>query len=99
VAGAELVVTGEGSLDAQSLRGKAPIGVATAAAQAGVPAVAVAGQVSVGPAELQQAGIRAAYPLTDLEPDPAACLDRAAELVEKVAETLAADWLGRDGPH
>ena len=32
VAGADLVVTGEGSLDAQSLRGKAPVGVAAAAA-------------------------------------------------------------------
>ncbi|MFC6021663.1 glycerate kinase [Plantactinospora solaniradicis] len=100
LADADLVVTGEGSLDAQSLHGKAPVGVATAAADAGVPTVAVAGQVSVGPDELRKAGIRAAYPLTDLEPDPAACLDRAAELVEKVAETLAADWLdpsGRDG--
>ncbi|MBE1491606.1 glycerate kinase [Plantactinospora soyae] len=95
--GADLVVTGEGSLDAQSLHGKAPVGVATAAAGAGVPTVAVAGQVSVGPDDLRKAGIRAAYPLTDLEPDPAACLDRAAELVEKVAEALAADWLDRAG--
>ncbi|GAA3734874.1 glycerate kinase [Plantactinospora mayteni] len=96
--GAELVVTGEGSLDAQSLRGKAPVGVARAAVRAGVPTVAVAGQVSVDPDQLREAGIQAGYPLTDLEPDPAACLDRAAELVEKVAETLAADWLDPAGP-
>ncbi|MFD0967855.1 glycerate kinase [Plantactinospora endophytica] len=97
VAGADLVVTGEGSLDAQSLRGKAPVGVAGAAARAGVPTVAVAGQVGVGPDELRHAGIRAAYPLTDLEPDPVACQERAAELVEKVAQTLAADWLDPAG--
>ncbi|MEO3922544.1 glycerate kinase [Micromonosporaceae bacterium B7E4] len=98
VAGAALVVTGEGSLDLQSLHGKAPVGVARAAGRAGVPTVAVVGRVSVGPDELRDAGIRAAYPLTDLEPDQAACLDRAAELVGKVAETLAADWLDPAGP-
>ncbi|AVT29617.1 glycerate kinase [Plantactinospora sp. BC1] len=97
VAGADLVVTGEGSLDGQSLHGKAPVGVAGAAVLAGVPTVAVAGQVSVGPERLRGAGIEAVYPLTSVEPDPAACLDRAAELVEKVAELLAADWLDRSG--
>jgi len=42
--GADLVITGEGSLDAQSLAGKAPVGVARAAARLGVPVVAVAGR-------------------------------------------------------
>ena len=42
--GADLVITGEGSLDEQSLAGKAPIGVAQAAGRAGVPVVAVAGR-------------------------------------------------------
>ncbi|WP_422770100.1 glycerate kinase [Plantactinospora sp. WMMC1484] len=93
VTGADLVITGEGSLDAQSLRGKAPVGVAGAAARAGVPVVAVVGQLGVGPDGLRDAGIRAVYPLTDLEPDPAACLDRAADLVAATAERVAADWL------
>ena len=42
--GADLVITGEGSLDEQSLAGKAPIGVAQAAGRSGVPVVAVAGR-------------------------------------------------------
>jgi glycerate kinase len=42
--GADLVITGEGSLDDQSLAGKAPVGVAKAAAQARVTTVAVAGR-------------------------------------------------------
>ena len=42
--GADLVITGEGSLDEQSLAGKAPVGVAKAAARAGVTTVAVAGR-------------------------------------------------------
>ncbi|PZG01871.1 glycerate kinase [Micromonospora deserti] len=98
--GAGLVVTGEGSLDAQSLHGKAPIGVATAAGRAGVPAVAVAGQVGIGPDELRDAGIHAAYPLTDLEPSVETCRLRAPRLVEEIAELLAADWLDPAGrPH
>ena len=52
LAGADLVITGEGALDEQTLAGKAPIGVARAARRAGVPVVAVAGRndLSPGPA-------------------------------------------------
>lgn len=98
LAGAGLVITGEGSLDAQSLRGKAPVGVASAASRAGVPTVAVAGQLGVGPDVLLTAGIRAAYPLTDLSPDPADCVARAPELLEELAGVVAADWLEAAGP-
>jgi glycerate kinase len=44
IAAADLVITGEGSLDAQTLGGKGPAGVAGMAALAGVPVVAVAGR-------------------------------------------------------
>ena len=70
LAGADLVITGEGSLDEQSLAGKAPVGVAQAAGRAGVPVVAVAGRSLLSADRLREAGIAAAYPLTDLEPDP-----------------------------
>ncbi|OMC37814.1 hypothetical protein A5740_04080 [Mycobacterium sp. GA-1841] len=43
IAGTSLVITGEGCLDGQSLRGKAPVGVAALAAELGVPSVAVVG--------------------------------------------------------
>lgn len=42
---ADLVITGEGSLDAQTLGGKGPAGVAAMARAAGIPAVAVAGRI------------------------------------------------------
>lgn len=89
LATADLVVTGEGALDAQTAQGKAPAGVARAAAAAGVPAVAVAGRCEVPPARL---GLAACYPLSDLEPDPSRSLARAGELVERAAERLARDW-------
>lgn len=43
---ADLVITGEGSLDAQTLQGKAPFGVALAAREKGIKVIGVAGQVS-----------------------------------------------------
>ncbi|MGC6466294.1 MAG: glycerate kinase [Akkermansiaceae bacterium] len=46
IAEADLVITGEGSLDAQSLSGKGPIGVARLAYEQGKPAIGVAGQIS-----------------------------------------------------
>ncbi len=93
VTGARLVITGEGSLDEQSLRGKAPIGVAQAAAKAGVPVVAVCGRRTLSDADLRAAGITAAYALTDLEPDPARCMAEAAPLLRRLTARLAAEHL------
>lgn len=93
--GARLVITGEGSLDAQTLHGKAPVGVARAASahDPAVPVVAVAGRCTLAPDELRAAGIARAYPLSDLEPDLARSVADAGPLVERLAERIAADWL------
>lgn len=88
--GARLVITGEGSLDEQSLRGKAPVGVAEAAARRGVPVIAVCGRRTLTDERLRAAGIRAAYALTDLEPDPAVCMAQAGPLLERLAARMAA---------
>lgn len=93
LAGARLVITGEGSLDAQTLHGKAPAGVAAAARTAGVPVVVVAGRCLLTPAELTAAGIRAAYALTDIEPDQARCMTQAGALLERLARRVARDHL------
>lgn len=42
---------------------------------------------------LQAAGIRRAYPLTEIEPDPAKCIANAGPLLEQVAANIAADVL------
>jgi glycerate kinase len=91
--GARLVVIGEGSLDAQSMRGKAPIGVARAAVAAGVPVVAVAGQVLLDAGELAALGIASANSLHDIEPDLIRCQQHAAPLLEKLACGNASAWL------
>ncbi|MER6714504.1 glycerate kinase [Streptomyces sp. NPDC000877] len=90
---AELVITGEGSLDEQTLHGKAPAGVAAAARAAGKDVVAVCGRLALPPEALGRAGIRRAYPLTDAEPDVAKCIAEAGPILERVAERLARDFL------
>jgi len=92
--GADLVITGEGSLDTQSLAGKAPVGVARAAARLGIPVIAVAGRSTLTEAELATAGITAVYPLSDLEPDPERSLAEAAELLRRTGQMIARDRLG-----
>ena len=87
--GADLVITGEGSMDEQSLGGKAPVGVARAAAQRGVPVVAVAGRMLLTRHQIADAGFAAAYSLSDLEPNPEASMAKAAELLTEVGRAIA----------
>lgn len=90
---AGLVVTGEGSLDEQTLHGKAPAGVAAAARAAGKEVVAVCGRLALPADALGRAGIRRAYPLTDVEPDVEKCIAEAGPILETVAEGIARDFL------
>ncbi|HZA84859.1 MAG TPA: glycerate kinase [Actinomycetes bacterium] len=90
--GADLVITGEGKLDAQSLRGKAPVGVARAAAAHGVPVVVMAGAVEVAGRELRAAGFEEAHALLELEPDPERSMAEAASLLERLAERVGRAW-------
>jgi len=60
--GVDLVITGEGSFDWQSLRGKVVAGVAQAALTHAVPVVVLAGRVEVGRREWVAAGVAAAFP-------------------------------------
>jgi glycerate 2-kinase len=93
VRGAGLVVTGEGSLDDQSLRGKVPVGVAQAASDHGVPVVAVTGRCSIGQDRLSAVGISAVYALSDVESDPARSIAQAAPLLERLASRVGKEWL------
>jgi glycerate 2-kinase len=96
--GARLVITGEGSLDEQTLSGKAPQGVAAAAAAVNVPVVAVCGRSLLTVDQLRGASIQQAYALTDIEPDLQRCLTEAGPLLEQRARALARDWLAVSRP-
>lgn len=92
VQGADLVITGEGRLDAQTLHGKTPLGVARIAAAAGVPVIALAGSLGEGYQRLYDAGIAAAFSLT---PGPVsleqACAE-ATDLLRNRATDIARLW-------
>jgi glycerate kinase len=90
--GTDLVITGEGKIDAQSLRGKAPVGVARAAAEQGVPVVALGGIVEVAELELRAAGFEEARGLSELEPDQLRSMAEAAPLLERLAEQVGRAW-------
>ncbi|MFY4720612.1 glycerate kinase [Streptomyces sp. LaBMicrA B280] len=90
---ASLVITGEGSLDEQTLHGKAPAGVAAAARAAGKEVVAVCGRLALAEAALRSAGISRAYPLTSVEPDVSRCIADAGPILERLASRIAEDLL------
>ncbi|MDR2348823.1 MAG: glycerate kinase [Bifidobacteriaceae bacterium] len=87
MAGADLVLTGEGSLDAQTMSGKAPLGVAEAAKRLGVPVIAFAGRLSADPAALARAGFAAAFPIIPGPMDLAAALAAGAQNLERAVES------------
>ncbi len=89
--GADLAVTGEGSLDGQTLHGKAPHEVAGRASAAGVPCIALGGRMQLDAAGRAAAGFAAAHAMTEVEPDVARCLaEPAAVLADLTAAVLAA---------
>lgn len=87
--GADLVITGEGSLDEQSLGGKTPMGVALAAARCGVPVVAVCGRTTLSAMVLAEAGFAATFPLSEREPDVARSMANAGGLLEQIGDEIA----------
>ncbi|UFU07905.1 glycerate kinase [Ruania halotolerans] len=92
---ADLVVVGEGSLDKQSLQGKAPVAVARRARAAGVPVLAVAGRVTVDRAVLAAEGILGHAAASEHAPSPADALGpRAGHWVSVAAEHAVRTWLG-----
>lgn len=87
LADADLVITGEGQLDGQSLAGKTPIGVARAARDRGVPVVVLAGRLAPGWQAAQAEGVTAAFALADGPMALDEALARCAELLADRAES------------
>ena len=86
VAGADLVVTGEGSFDGQSAEGKAPSLVAATATAAGVPVALVAGRIAEG---VDVGGFREAVSLNVLAGSPEAAMRDGVRWLRVAGERLA----------
>lgn len=92
VQGADLLITGEGRLDSQSLHGKTPVGVARIARAAGVPVIALAGSLGEGYQALYEAGIDAAFSLSAGPQSLAQAMAEAAAELEARSCDLARVW-------
>lgn len=96
IADSDVVVTGEGSFDWQSLRGKVVSGVAAAALELGRPCVVIAGRVEVGRREYAASGVTAAFGVVDdvrvRGLDEQLAIDDAAAQVAELAARVARTW-------
>lgn len=85
---ANLVITGEGQMDSQTVHGKGPIGVARTAAEHGVPTVAIVGGLNTDDTTLHDAGLHAVLPIPTGPMSLEDAIRRADELVERTAQRL-----------
>jgi len=91
--GIGLVITGEGKIDSQTACGKTPVGVSELAQSMGIPTIAVVGQIGEGTEILKEHGIEKTYSLTDITGSVEEAMEKAEELLEKVGERVAKDYM------
>lgn len=84
--GADLMVTGEGKIDGQTLFGKTAAGVARIAKERGILVIALCGQTGSGFEKVRSAGIDRIFSVTNASVSAAQSLRRAGPLLEKAAE-------------
>ncbi|WP_332999742.1 glycerate kinase, partial [Vibrio vulnificus] len=90
VADADLVITGEGRIDSQTIHGKTPIGVARTAKKHGLPVIGIAGCLSADCGVVHEHGLDAVFAVVNRSVDLPTALAEAAENVELTARNVAA---------
>lgn len=89
---ADLVITGEGRFDAQTLRGKTPFGVARIAREHGVPVIVIAGTLGEGYQQMYAHGVDAAFALTSGPMSLEQACREAPRLLRERAADIARVW-------
>ncbi|WP_248803051.1 glycerate kinase [Pseudomonas sp. MWU13-2100] len=92
VRGADLVITGEGRFDAQTLRGKTPFGVARIAKEQGVPVIVLAGTLGEGYEQMYAHGVDAAFALASGPMSLEQACREAPRLLSARAGDIARVW-------
>ncbi len=93
IVGASLVLTAEGAIDAQTVHGKTPVGVARLAHRHGVPVVALAGRLGEGFENVYAHGIAAAFSIVSGPMELSEAIERVDELLADTAEAVVKVWL------
>ncbi|GAB1803513.1 glycerate kinase [Priestia megaterium] len=86
---ADLVITGEGRIDGQTIYGKTPIGVAKTAKKHSVPVIAIAGSIGVGSEAVYEHGISALFSVVPGAVHLSEALEKAGENIERTAKNVA----------
>ncbi len=84
--GADLIITGEGCMDFQTVYNKAPIGVARLAGERDIPVIGVSGSLGAGFTDVHEHGIAAAVAITQAPMTLDEASDRVAELIASATE-------------
>ena len=92
LAGADLCITGEGRLDAQSLSGKTPIGVARLCKTMSVPCVAIVGSTGEGAEAALREGVASFHPINDGTRTVEETIREAPRLITHAAARIVAGW-------
>jgi glycerate 2-kinase len=98
LASATLAITGEGSFDWQSLRGKLITAVAAGAAERGIPCLVLAGQVTVGHREAGAVGVEQSYAVAEHAGSVRAAMGQPAGTLAALAADVARQWSDRVSP-
>lgn len=91
----DLVISGEGCFDWQSLAGKVVSGVAAVAGQFGRPCLVLAGRVELGRREMATLGVAGAYAILEEGSPQQVSVDHAADDLAALAARVARNWSGR----
>lgn len=86
---ADVVITGEGRLDGQSMYGKTPVAVARRARRLGIPVIAVAGVLGSGHEMLSENGVTVTVPIAPGPIDTETSMRRAQPLLVACGERIA----------
>ncbi|MEH7147683.1 glycerate kinase [Priestia aryabhattai] len=86
---ADLVITGEGRIDGQTIYGKTPIGVAKTAKKHSVPVIAIAGSIGAGSEAVYEHGISALFSVVPGAVTLPEALEKADENIERTAKNVA----------
>jgi glycerate 2-kinase len=89
---ADLVITGEGSFDHQSLRGKVVAGIANGARDRGLPCIVVCGRNETGHREAAGAGVTETVSLTDHFGSEKTAMAEPARGLTEIASELSQHW-------
>ncbi|NLB80717.1 MAG: glycerate kinase [Clostridiaceae bacterium] len=84
----DLIVTGEGSVNAQSVFGKVPIGIARRAKRLNIPVIAIAGSIMDGAEQLYEHGIVSISPVICRAMDIEQALANSGEMFDKAADRM-----------